>query len=90
MALNTGEKYRIKARGITYASDPLEEQARKLVELLGFYYQGFRPNRTIILGVALPFTVLSPSQVWKITLNKTKRTCTYGHLSKGIYGEEPT
>jgi len=52
MEFTTGEKNRVKARGVTYASDPPEEQALKLAELLACHSEEFSPNKTILLGVA--------------------------------------
>ncbi len=52
LELSAGIKSRVKARGVTYASDPPEEQAQKLAELLACHSEGFSPNQTILLGVA--------------------------------------
>jgi hypothetical protein len=50
------------ARGIVYDDTPPPERARKLVELLERPHEGYMPNQTVLMGVALMYYSVVPEQ----------------------------
>ena len=60
--VRSGKLERVEARGVTYPTDPVEDQTRKLVELLvcGNEDLGYSANQTILFGTVLQYYGVLP------------------------------
>lgn len=69
----SGKLERVEARGVTYPTDPVEDQTRKLVELLvcGNEDLGYSANQTVLCGTALQhYGSITESSMWHFGLQR--------------------
>ena len=97
----SGKLERVEARGVTYPTDPVEDQTRKLVELLvcGNKDLGYSANQTILCGTALQHHGSITESMWHFGLQRIEHAvairammmmCQYESMECSLYEDKKT